>query len=103
MNASSSGALPAKSAPLFHPGKAVPDSSLKAYRVGLEDQGATKRGIQDKERKNMENNVQVRACFTGCNIKSGKTVMQFELDPEYKGALPPATDYDYEGDENEAA
>lgn len=113
----------------------------------------------------MENNVQVRACFTGCNIKSGKTVMQFELDPEYKGALPqlammtgtfvtleltsdqmvlsidmnsgevlevqesafddeleedpidmnsedqeveflplpPATDYDYEGDENEAA
>lgn len=36
----------------------------------------------------MENRVQVRACFTGCNIKSGKTVMQFELDPEHKGALP---------------
>lgn len=36
----------------------------------------------------MENRVQVRACFTGCNIKSGKTVMKFELDPEHKGALP---------------
>lgn len=36
----------------------------------------------------MENRVQVRACFTGCNIKSGNTVMQFELDPEHKGALP---------------
>lgn len=36
----------------------------------------------------MENIVKVRACFTGCNIKSGKTVMQFELDPEHKGALP---------------
>lgn len=36
----------------------------------------------------MENIVTVRACFTGCNIKSGKTVMQFELDPEHKGALP---------------
>lgn len=36
----------------------------------------------------MENRVKVRACFTGCNIKSGKTVMQFELDPEHKGALP---------------
>lgn len=35
----------------------------------------------------MENRVKVRACFTGCNIK-GKTVMQFELDPEHKGALP---------------
>ena len=33
----------------------------------------------------MENRVKVRACFTGCNIK---TVMQFELDPEHKGALP---------------
>lgn len=36
----------------------------------------------------MENIVKARACFTGCNIKSGKTVMQFELDPEHKGALP---------------
>ena len=36
----------------------------------------------------MENIVKVRACFTDCNIKSGKTVMQFELDPEHKGALP---------------
>ncbi len=36
----------------------------------------------------MENRVKVRACFTGCNIKSGKTVMQFELDPEHKSALP---------------
>lgn len=36
----------------------------------------------------MENRVKVRACFTGCNIKSGKTVMQFELDPEHNGALP---------------
>lgn len=36
----------------------------------------------------MENRVQVRACFTGCNIKSGKTVMQFELDPEHKYSLP---------------
>ncbi len=35
----------------------------------------------------MENRVKVRACFTGCNIK-GKTVMQFELDPEHKVALP---------------
>lgn len=35
----------------------------------------------------MENRVQVRACFTGCNIKSGKTVMQFELDPEHRNAL----------------
>lgn len=35
----------------------------------------------------MENRVKVRACFTGCNIK-GKTVMQFELDPEHKAALP---------------
>ena len=36
----------------------------------------------------MENRVDVRATFTGCNIKSGKVVMQFELDPEYRGALP---------------
>ncbi|WP_288072390.1 hypothetical protein [Adlercreutzia caecimuris] len=36
----------------------------------------------------MENRVKIRACFTGCNIKSGKTVIQFELDPEHKGALP---------------
>lgn len=36
----------------------------------------------------MENRVKVRACFQGCNIKTGKTVMQFELDPEHKGALP---------------
>lgn len=35
----------------------------------------------------MENRVKVRACFMGCNIK-GKTVMQFELDPEHKAALP---------------
>lgn len=36
----------------------------------------------------MENRAEVRAYFAGCNIKPGKTVMQFELDPEYKGALP---------------
>ena len=36
----------------------------------------------------MENTVKVRACFQGCNIKTGKIVMQFELDPEHKGALP---------------
>lgn len=36
----------------------------------------------------MDNRVEVRAYFTGCNIKAGKTVMQFELDPEYKAALP---------------
>ena len=36
----------------------------------------------------MENNVKVRAVFQGCNIKTGKTVMQFELDPEQQGALP---------------
>lgn len=36
----------------------------------------------------MDNNTSVRAHFTGCNIKSGKTVMQFELDPEYKNTLP---------------
>ena len=36
----------------------------------------------------MENNVKVRAVFQGCNIKTDKTVMQFELDPEHKGALP---------------
>lgn len=36
----------------------------------------------------MDNTVTVRAHFTGCNIKAGKTVMQFELDPEYKNTLP---------------
>lgn len=36
----------------------------------------------------MENSVEVRATFTGCNIKSGKVVMKFELDPECRGALP---------------
>ena len=36
----------------------------------------------------MENTITVRAGFTGCNIKSGKTVMQFELDGEDRGALP---------------
>ena len=36
----------------------------------------------------MENRVQVRACFTGCNIKSGKTVMQFELDPSTAARSP---------------
>lgn len=35
----------------------------------------------------MENMVEVRATFTGCNIKN-KVVMQFELDGEYRGALP---------------
>lgn len=50
----------------------------------------------------MENIVKVRACFTGCNIKSGKTVMQFELDPEHNGALPPAA-YEYEDIQDEAA
>lgn len=38
----------------------------------------------------MENNVKVRAVFQGCNIKTGKTVMQFELDPEHKGRAAPA-------------
>lgn len=36
----------------------------------------------------MDNTVTVRAHFTGCNIKSGKTVMQFELDPKDKNTLP---------------
>lgn len=36
----------------------------------------------------MDNTVNVRAHFTGCNIKNSKTVMQFELDPEYKNTLP---------------
>lgn len=36
----------------------------------------------------MENNVKVRAVFQGCNIKTGKTVMQFELDPEHKARCP---------------
>ena len=35
----------------------------------------------------MDNTVTVRAHFTGCNIKSGKTVMQFELDPKDKNTL----------------
>lgn len=66
----------------------------------------------------MENRVKVRACFQGCNIKTGKTVMQFELDPEHKGALPqlammtgeepsafelPPADFEYEDVEDEAA
>lgn len=36
----------------------------------------------------MENAAKVRAVFQGLNVKTGKTVMQFELDPEHKGALP---------------
>ncbi|MBS6247918.1 MAG: hypothetical protein KH454_01575 [Eggerthella sp.] len=36
----------------------------------------------------MDNKVEVRARFAGCNIKDKKTVLQFELDPEYKSALP---------------
>ncbi|NGM17746.1 hypothetical protein GMI70_07040 [Eggerthellaceae bacterium zg-893] len=36
----------------------------------------------------MLNTTTVRAGFVGCNIKRGKTVMQFELDPECKSALP---------------
>ena len=48
----------------------------------------------------MENIVKVRACFTGCNIKSGKTVMQFELDPEHKGALPQLAFADDDEDED---
>lgn len=35
----------------------------------------------------MENTAKVRAYFAGCNIKPGKAVMQFELDPEHRGAL----------------
>jgi 6-phosphogluconolactonase (cycloisomerase 2 family) len=31
--------------------------------------------------------IEVRAGFTTCNIKAGKTVMQFELDPEYRHML----------------
>lgn len=36
----------------------------------------------------MENTVSVRARFKGLNVQEGKTVMQFILDPEHKGALP---------------
>lgn len=36
----------------------------------------------------MDNKVEVRARFAGYNIKDKKTVLQFELDPEYKSALP---------------
>lgn len=36
----------------------------------------------------MDNKVEVRARFAGCNIKDKKAVLQFELDPEYKSALP---------------
>lgn len=36
----------------------------------------------------MFNRVSVKAWFTGCNIKAGKTTMQFELDQEYKATLP---------------
>ena len=32
--------------------------------------------------------AEVEAWFTGCNIKAGKTTMQFELDQEYKSTLP---------------
>lgn len=31
--------------------------------------------------------IEVRAGFTSCNIKAGKVVMQFELDPEYRPLL----------------
>ena len=30
----------------------------------------------------------VRATLTGCNIKSGRCVITFELDMEYRGAIP---------------
>lgn len=36
----------------------------------------------------MKNTVSVRARFKGLNVQEGKTVMQFILDPEHKGALP---------------
>lgn len=36
----------------------------------------------------MINRASVKAWFTGCNIKAGKTTMQFELDQEYKSTLP---------------
>lgn len=36
----------------------------------------------------MDNTVSIRARFKNCNIKDGETVMQFALDPEFKGALP---------------
>lgn len=36
----------------------------------------------------MINRARVKAWFTGCNIKAGKTTMQFELDQEYKSTLP---------------
>lgn len=32
--------------------------------------------------------AEVETWFTGCNIKAGKTTMQFELDQEYKSTLP---------------
>lgn len=30
----------------------------------------------------------VRATLTGCNVKSGRCVITFELDMEYRGAIP---------------
>ena len=30
----------------------------------------------------------VRATLTGCNIKSGRCVITFEIDMEYRGAIP---------------
>lgn len=36
----------------------------------------------------MENIVDIKAGFTGCNIKAGKVVMQFELDGDYRDTLP---------------
>lgn len=36
----------------------------------------------------MINRASVKACFTGCNIKAGKTTMQFELDQEDRFELP---------------
>ena len=36
----------------------------------------------------MFSRAHVKAWFTGCNIKAGKTTMQFELDQEDKATLP---------------
>lgn len=46
----------------------------------------------------MENTVQVRACFTGCNIKSGKTVLFVGRSSREAPAA-----YEHEDAEHEAA
>ena len=36
----------------------------------------------------MLNEVTVRGGFTALNVKSGKCVLQFELDPKYRDSIP---------------